>query len=104
MEMSRTPAQTGSWQLLTGIRDGLKQFLYVNGICVDSSIITIATSSSRNTDQPLEIGHCPDGGEDPDRYFKGIIDEVRIAGIAYSPNWIKLCYLNQKEADKLLKW
>jgi hypothetical protein len=103
-EMSRTPAQTGSWLLLTGVRDGLKQLLYVNGSCVDSSIITVATSFSRKTDQPLEIGHCPDGGKDPDRFFKGIIDEVRIAGIAYSPNWIKLCYLNQKEEDKLLNW
>lgn len=103
-EMSRATAVSGSWQYLSGVRNGNKQFLYVNGVCVDSSIVSVAINSTRATDQPLEIGHCPDGGKDPDRFFKGLIDEVRISGIAYSADWIKLCYLNQKEADGLLKW
>ncbi len=103
-EMSRATAETGSWQHLTGVCNGTKQFLYVNGICVDSSILSVPNNTTLATDQPLEIGHCPDGGKDPDRFFKGTIDEVRVAGIAYSAEWIKLVYLNQKEADELIKW
>jgi hypothetical protein len=103
-EMSRATAVSGSWQHLSGVRNGNKQFLYVNGVCVDSSIVSVATNSPRATDQPLEIGHCPDGGKDPDRFFKGIIDEVHIAGIARSADWIKLCYLNQNQEDQLLRW
>jgi len=103
-EMSRAPALSESWQFLVGVRKGTRQFFYVNGTCVDSSIVTLAVAVSRKTDLPLEIGHCSDGGLDPDRYFKGSIDEVRIAGVAYNANWIKLCYLNQKETDVLLKW
>lgn len=103
-EMNRAPAQSGSWQFLAGVRNGTRQFLYVNGTCVDSSIVTLAAVTSRKTDLPLEIGHYPDGGVNPDRYFKGSIDEVRIAGTAFSADWIKLCYLNQKENDALLTW
>lgn len=36
--------------------------------------------------------------------FRGMIDEVRIANEAYGPDWIKLCYMNQKEQDALVKW
>jgi hypothetical protein len=103
-EMNRAPAQPGSWQFIVGVRNGTRQFLYVNGTCVDSSIVTLAVATTRKTDLPLEIGHCPDGGLNPDRYFKGSIDEVRIAGVACTANWIKLCYINQKETDALLTW
>ena len=53
---------------------------------------------------PFEIGHCPDGGYSPDRYFNGIIDEVRVAKIAFSKDWVKLCYMNQKAQDALVEW
>jgi hypothetical protein len=103
-EMSRFPVETDSWYLLSGVRRGNKQYLYVNGVCLDSTIVVVSTNISRVYDQPLEIGHCPDGGTDPDRYFNGVIDEVRISSVAYSADWIKLCYMNQKLQDELIKW
>lgn len=103
-EMNRAPAMSGSWQFVVGVRNGTRQFLYVNGTCVDSSIVTLGVTTTRKTDLPLEIGHCPDGWFNPDRYFKGSIDEVRIAGVACTASWIKLCYVNQKETDALLRW
>jgi hypothetical protein len=103
-EMSRSPASDNLWHALAGVRNGSKQYLYVDGICVDSSIVTVATNFARAYDQPLEIGHCPDGGADPDRFFNGIIDEVRVSKTAYNEDWIKLCYMNQKEQDALVKW
>jgi hypothetical protein len=101
-EMSRSPAEDNSWHALAGVRNGSKQYLYVDGVCADSSIAVLQTNIARDYDQPLEIGHCPDGGEDPDRYFNGIIDEVRVSNIAYSADWIKLNYMNQKEQNALV--
>jgi hypothetical protein len=107
-EGTRSPASAGSWHAIAGVRNGTRQYLYVDGVCVDSSItntITVAPENGpRAYDKPLEIGHCPDGGRNPDRFFNGIIDEVRISRIAINADWIKLCYMNQKEQDALVKW
>ena len=103
-DVSRFPASAGSWHALTGVRSGTHQYLYVDGNCVDSSMATNTVQTSRVTDAPLQIGHCPDGGLDPDRYFSGVIDEVRISRVAISADWIKLCFMNQKDQDALVKW
>ena len=107
-EGTRSPATAGSWHAIAAVRNGTKQYLYVDGICADSSmtnIIAIAPENvSRAYDKPLEIGHCPDGGRNPDRFFNGIIDEVRISKTALTADWMKLCYKNQKEQDALVKW
>jgi hypothetical protein len=107
-EGSRSPASAGSWHALTGVRNGTKQYLYVDGVCVDSSITNAIALPPENVarvyDKPLEIGHCPDGGRNPDRFFNGIIDEVRISSIAINADWMKLSYMNQKEQDALVKW
>jgi len=33
------PAIAGSWYNITGVRAGMHQYLYVNGVCVDSIIV-----------------------------------------------------------------
>jgi hypothetical protein len=107
-EGTRSPASAGSWHAIAGVRNGTRQYLYVDGVCVDSSITNTITFAPENGprayDKPLEIGHCPDGGRNPDRFFSGIIDEVRISKIALSADWMKLCHMNQKEQDALVKW
>lgn len=103
-EMSRSPVLDNSWHAITGVRDGTKLYLYVDGVCADSTLETLSSTLARATDQRLEIGHCPDGGTDVDRFFNGAIDEVRISNRAYNADWIKLCYMNQKEQDALVKW
>jgi hypothetical protein len=35
-------------------------------------------------------------------FFIGCIDEVRVTSTAQSPDWIKLCYMNQKSDDLLV--
>jgi hypothetical protein len=32
------------------------------------------------------------------------MDEVRVNNISLSSDWIKLCFMNQKERDALVKW
>ena len=34
--------------------------------------------------------------------FGGLLDEIRIANIQRSANWVKLCYMNQRVDDKLV--
>jgi hypothetical protein len=97
-------AAAGSWYNITGVRRGAEQYLYVNGVCIDTAIALVSYPGPRITDVDVQIGHCPDGGMEPDRYFSGIIDEVRISSVANGADWIKLCYMNQKEQDALVKW
>ena len=101
-ESTSDPAIAGSWYNITGVRAGIHQYLYVNGVCVDSIIVVGAMTNPRITNMDLQIGHCQDGGLEPDRFFNGKIDEVRIANIALNADWIKLCYMNQRADDKLV--
>ena len=101
-ESTRNPAIAGSWYNITGVRQGEHQYLYVNGVCVDSIITFGSMTNPRITNIDLQIGHCQDGGLEPDRFFNGKIDEVRIANIALNADWIKLCYMNQRADDKLV--
>jgi len=97
-----------SWVYLVGVRSNLQQYLYVNGVCVDSVIYNLPFSASdtsyaekhgyRNTACNFMIGKKVDYSA---YFFKGMIDEVRVASIAQSPDWIKLCYMNQKNNDML---
>jgi hypothetical protein len=37
-------------------------------------------------------------------YAFGCIDEARVCRVARSADWIKLCYMNQKQQDALVRW
>lgn len=103
-EATNFPATANSWHMLTGVRIGSRQYLYLDAACVDSSISVVSSKLSRDTLTHLEIGHCQNGGLEPDRFFNGIIDEVRISHILTSPDWIKLCFMNQKEENIVVVW
>jgi hypothetical protein len=103
------PATSRQWTLLTGVRQGSKQYLYCNGVCVDSTIEGWQNAVSRSTANNLSIGrflqavNVPIPGEGYD-FFKGTIDEVRILGKAQSRDWIRLCFMNQKSEDRLVQF
>ena len=102
-------AAARSWVYLFGVRTNAKQYLYVNGVCADSAIYNLPFSASdttyaerhgfRNTTCNFMIGKKVDYSA---WFFKGLIDEVRVSSIARSPDWIKLCYMNQKNDDMLV--
>ncbi|MGE5671997.1 MAG: DUF2341 domain-containing protein [Fibrobacterota bacterium] len=102
-----SPVSAKTWALITGVRQGAVQKLYCNGLLVDSTVDVWKNTVSRNTANdlfigrfaspvtlPLVEGHC---------YFKGSIDEVRIMSKAQSSDWIRLCYMNQRPDDKLVR-
>ena len=94
------------WSLLVGVRQGEKQLLYCNGVLVDSTVDVWENAVSRNTAHDLHIGRFAEAVLVPVRegycYFKGSIDEVRIISEVRSPDWVRLCYMNQRGDDKLV--
>jgi hypothetical protein len=94
-----SPAAVTTWSYLVGIRDGDKEYLYVNGTCTDSSISLLDTANIRNTGDDFTIGKMPNGST---YYFKGMIDDVRVLNRTVSADWIKLSYMNQQSRDSLI--
>jgi hypothetical protein len=91
------PMTTGQWYYVTGTYDGDKARLYINGVLATASG-SIGSAPVASTDSLL-IGSARHL-----EHVKGIMDEVRIENTARSDDWIKLCYMNQKELDVLVKW
>jgi hypothetical protein len=97
------------WVLLTGIHHGTEQYLYCNDVLVDStSLLWANLTAVRNTSNDLSIGSFLQQVTNPVYegrcFFRGSIDEVRISSKAQSNNWIRLCYMNQKAEDLLIRF
>jgi hypothetical protein len=101
-EQSTAPASAREWLLVTGVRDNDRQYLYVNGACVDSSpALNPYSDSLRYQGNPVTIGSTMFQDAHLNYFFKGTIDEARICNCALPPVWIRLCYMNQKQNDAL---
>jgi hypothetical protein len=104
-------ASAQSWVFLAGIRFGAKEYLYVNGVCADSMVYNLPFSAAdttygeihglRDATHDFMVGKMNDY---PKYFFNGKIDELRVLNIAPSADWIKLCYMNQKEPDALVQF
>jgi hypothetical protein len=103
-EIAMAPASVNEWVYLTSVRNGASMQLYVNGVLADSTIDLVPRDSvPRNNPQDITVGKIiwPANEETP-YFYDGGIDEVRIANVPLSADWIKLCYMNQKQDDKLV--
>jgi hypothetical protein len=101
MTTARSPEKT--WTYLTGIRNGSKEYLYINGILADSTISLSAATAARYTGFDVMIGRTRKlSGDTTGYFFKGMIDEVRIESVAPDADWILLCYMNQRADDRLV--
>jgi hypothetical protein len=105
-DQTTNPAVSKTWVYLMGVRAGPNQYLYFNGNLSDSTIgILPDTTNIRNTGIDFMIGRIRKSLTDTISYsYKGIIDEVRMSSNAPSADWIKLCYMNQRADDKLVKF
>ena len=104
-EITETPATIKSWKYLTGIRDGDKQYFYIDGQLATSTIKPNYDTTSRNNSDDVTIGRFQNYVKYENEgfcFFDGKIDEVRISNVARSADWIKLCFMNQRGDDKLL--
>ncbi|HON11403.1 MAG TPA: DUF2341 domain-containing protein [Chitinispirillaceae bacterium] len=96
------------WVYLTGVRSGTRQYLYINGELVNDTMSLMAGSYPRVSSDDFTIGkHAREvtiPGNEGWCHFRGKIDEVRVMSTALSPDWIRLCYMNQKEEDMLVEF
>jgi hypothetical protein len=103
-ESTKAPATSRTWVHVAGVRDGYNEYLYVNGSCVDSvPELAPFTDSTRYLGNPVTIGCATRKDPQLEYFFKGTIDEVRIQNRALNPDWVRLCYMNQKAMDALVK-
>jgi hypothetical protein len=86
------------WKYLTGVCKGNDMRLYVDGVCMDS-IPVITSGVSHDSKFDVQIGKRSDSDYG---YWYGMLDEVCIMNVALSPNWIKLCYINQSADNKFV--
>ncbi len=108
-EVTNSSVTVKQWVHLVGVRKGTLQYLYCNGVLVDSTIDKwFNENAARKSSNDLYIGRFAETIKIPfDQglgYFKGNIDEVRVISTAVSPEWIRLCYMNQKSEDKLVSF
>ena len=107
-QSTKAGAVSKTWKYLVGKRDGYKQYFYLDGELVDSSYSIYSGYVSRNTSNDCTIGRFMQTVTAPSYdgfcYFKGKIDEVRISSAPLSPDWIRLCFMNQRENDKLVSF
>lgn len=96
-----------TWAYVVGVRKGTSQYFYLNGQLVNNTITITSASASRHTGDDVTIGKflsMPSDTIEGKCAFLGKIDEVRILSVASGADWIKLCYMNQKEQDALISW
>ncbi|HON11702.1 MAG TPA: DUF2341 domain-containing protein [Chitinispirillaceae bacterium] len=104
---STTPVN-GQWFYLTGVRDGNRQMLYVNGEIAVDTILINWNELSRVTGGDFTIGCHLNPDSLPAlhgfNFFKGKIDEVRVISSVPDADWVRLCYMNQKEENVLVEF
>jgi hypothetical protein len=104
-DLTTSHAAQRAWTYVTGVRDGAKEYLYVNGNLVDSVVTTGPSTIVRNSGFDFFIGRTIKSPGDTTAYFfKGVIDEVRVSSVAPSADWTRLCYMNQKTTDLLVEF
>jgi hypothetical protein len=84
----------GTWYYLTVVwqTNQIPKF-YINGQLVPTTRTGTISSIYNNAGAPLDIGRSTYSTDN--RYFDGVIDEVRISNPARSAEWISTCYNNQ---------
>ena len=78
-----------NWHYIVGLRKSGINYLYVDGVQQTATSTQAITDSGANFD----IGRQYTDFDD--RWWSGIIDEVRVSNIGRSASWIATCYNNQ---------
>jgi hypothetical protein len=73
---AEVPVGTDTWSHVAATYDGTWIRMFLNGTEIGQA--TYRPGSIALSDNPLNIGRDPANPGDPDRYFDGLIDEVRI--------------------------
>lgn len=95
-------AEKSVWHFIEFTVDAInhKQSLFIDGLLLGSGNDSAAINYSTKGDN-TRLG-IYNGPAKSVYNFIGKIDEARVSKIAHSADWIKLCYMNQKETDLLV--
>ncbi|MHC4209229.1 MAG: LamG domain-containing protein, partial [Planctomycetota bacterium] len=78
---SDIPADTGVWRFLVGVYDGSDVIIYTDNI----NVVSTSHSGGISTNsEEFEIG-----ARSNDKFFDGLVDEVRIATVPRSAQWVE---------------
>lgn len=91
-------AFTWKWD---GDSTGTAQY-YIDGEAVALSKDSLYVRLGENPEAMLRIGQ-PNNNESFS-FFNGSMDELRLAAVERSADWIRLCYMNQRETDRLVRF
>jgi hypothetical protein len=104
-QVSKYTVTLHKWTLVSAVQNGADQFIYIDGQLVDSTPHIISYHKSRYTNFNVAIGTFLESDTtEITSCFHGIIDEVRIQSASLSPEWIRLCFMNQRTDDKFLQF
>ena len=87
-KLSGGELKAATWQHVALIVDGAKASLYINGISVATGDVPVVDASAN-----IKVGDA----------FTGEIDEMQLANVARSPEWLKLSASAQGMDSQLLK-
>jgi hypothetical protein len=73
---------------------------YFNGVQQQLSFRGTIPNRLPSTGDPVELARNTIFSS----FFNGVIDEATVAHDARSADWVKLCYMNQRAADALVKF
>jgi hypothetical protein len=93
---SKTRIDDHQWHFICGVFDGSVMRIYIDGNLEGERLVS---TPCQTNDFNVMIGN---NGRMPKRFYAGSIDEVRIMHAVMNVNWVKLCYMNQKEIDRLI--
>ncbi|MBN1130018.1 MAG: DUF2341 domain-containing protein, partial [Chitinispirillaceae bacterium] len=92
--LSRIVPVNGTWYNVTGMYDGSRMRMYINGVPSGSPATMRTIYSSLNAD--FRIGIIDSASAANYQAFNGRIDEVVLSKVARNDDWIKLSYETQK--------
>jgi hypothetical protein len=92
---TRVPMTKGIWYYFTGTFEGTAVRLDANGI--ESSRSNPISVVPRTNAKPVLFGQSANNS-----FVNGLMDEIRIEGVARPAEWIRLCYMNQRVDDMLV--
>ncbi|MBD3420056.1 MAG: DUF2341 domain-containing protein [Chitinivibrionales bacterium] len=96
---SSSSINDGNWHFVAGVYDGSKMYIYIDGQ-LDAQK---NASGNIHNDGEVEV-RIGSNSQRTDRWWDGGIDEVRLSNVARGPDWIKLCYENQKDNQTLVEF
>lgn len=93
---------SGTWYNAVWCWGNEGNYLYINGVLENQISDVRPISGSGNDEIGRSLNDVSNIIYGSARYFYGVLDEFRFDNRPKDENWVKICYMNQRENDKLV--